>query len=152
MVGNEVCWSVMTREILMRAVAAVVLSFLVCGAAATADQFPFDQEFLLDAAPMRPGKRMPILLVEPNGNAKIDLWCKAVSARIEISGMALKIDPGPLPEGLPEMLSAGQCTPERMQADQELLAALAQVTGWQRQDESIVLLGPSTLKFRPSDH
>jgi len=64
----------------------------------------------------------------------------------------MKIEPGPLPEGLPEMLSAGQCTPERMQADQELLTVLAQVTGWQRQDESIVLLGPSTLKFRPSDH
>jgi len=53
---------------------------------------------------------------------------------------------------LPEMLSAGQCTPERMQADQELLTVLTQVTGWQRQDEDIVLLGPSTLKFRPSDH
>ena len=95
---------------------------------------------------------MPILLVEPNGNAKIDLWCKSVPARVEISDMTMKIEPGPLPEGLPEMLSAGQCTPERMQADQELLMVLAQVTGWQRQNEGIILLGPSTLKFRPSDH
>ena len=142
----------MTRNILGRGVAAIVLSFLACGAAASADQFPFDQEFLLDAAPMRPGKRMPILLVEPNGNAKIDLWCKAVSARIEISDVAMKIEPGPLPEGLPEMLSAGQCTPARMQADQELLATLTQVTGWQRENEGIVLLGPTPLKFRPSDH
>jgi hypothetical protein len=142
----------MTRDILVRGVAAIVLSILACGAAAPADQFPFDQEFLLDAAPMRPGKRMPILLVEPNGNAKIDLWCKSVPARVEISDMTMKIEPGPLPEGLPEMLSAGQCTPERMQADQELLMVLAQVTGWQRQNEGIILLGPSTLKFRPSDH
>ena len=142
----------MTRDILVRGVAAIVLSFLACGAAAPADQFPFDQEFLLDAAPMRPGKRMPILLVEPNGNAKIDLWCKAVSARIEISDTTMKIEPGPLPEGLPEMLSASQCTPERMQADQELLATLTQVTGWQRESEGIVLLGPTALKFRPSDH
>ena len=82
------------------------------------EPFPFDQELLLDAAPMRPGKRMPILLVEPSGNAKIDLWCKSVPARIEISDMAIKIELGPLPEGLPEMLSVGQCTPERMQADQ----------------------------------
>jgi hypothetical protein len=50
------------------------------------------------------------------------------------------------------MLSAGQCSPERMQADQDLLAVLAQVSGWQRQNEGIVLLGPTTLKFRPSDH
>ena len=142
----------MTRDFLVRGVAAIVLSFLACGAAAAADQFPFDQEFLLDAAPMRPGKRMPILLVEPNGNAKIDLWCKSVPARVEISDMTMKIELGPLPEGLPEMLSAGQCTPERMQADQELLTVLAQVTGWQRQNEGIILLGPSPLKFRPSDH
>lgn len=95
---------------------------------------------------------MPILLIESNGNAKIDLWCKAVAARVTISDMSMKVEPEPLPEGLPEMLSAGQCTPERMQADQELLSDLAQVTGWQRRNDGFVLLGPTTLKFRPSDH
>lgn len=142
----------MTHDLLVRGVAAIGLSLLACGAAAPAEQFPFDQEILLDAAPMRPGKRMPILLVEPNGNAKIDLWCKAVSARVTISDMSVKIEPESLPEELPEMLSAGQCTPERVQADQELLATLTQVTGWQRQNGNIVLLGPTELKFRPSDH
>jgi hypothetical protein len=142
----------MTHDLLVRGVAAIGLSLLACGAAAPAEQFPFDQEILLDAAPMRPGKRMPILLVEPNGNAKIDLWCKAVSARVTISDMSMKIEPESLPEELPEMLSAGQCTPERVQADQELLATLTQVTGWQRQNGNIVLLGPTELKFRASDH
>jgi hypothetical protein len=142
----------MTHDLLVRGVAAIGLSLLACGAAAPAEQFPFDQEFLLDAAPMRPGKRMPILLVEPNGNSKIDLWCKAVSARVTISDMSMKIEPESLPEELPEMLSAGQCTPERVQADQELLATLTQVTGWQRQNGNIVLLGPTELKFRASDH
>lgn len=142
----------MTHDLLVRGVAAIGLSLLACGAAAPAEQFPFDQEILLDAAPMRPGKRMPILLVEPNGNSKIDLWCKAVSARVTISDMSMKIEPESLPEELPEMLSAGQCTPERVQADQELLATLTQVTGWQRQNGNIVLLGPTELKFRPSDH
>ena len=135
-----------------RSAIAVVLLLLTCGAGALSEPFPFDQRLLLDAAPMRPGKRMPILLVEPSGNAKIDLWCKSVPARIEISDMAIKIELGPLPEGLPEMLSVGQCTPERMQADQELLAMLAQVTGWQRENGGIVLVGPTELKFRPSDH
>lgn len=142
----------MTHDLLVRGVAAIGLSLLACGAAAPAEQFPFDQEILLDAAPMRPGKRMPILLVEPNGNAKIDLWCKAVSARVTISDMSMKIEPESLPEELPEMLSAGQCTPERVQADEELLATLTQVTGWQRQNGNILLLGPTELKFRPSDH
>jgi len=57
-----------------------------------------------------------------------------------------------LPEGQPEMMSAGQCTPERMQADEELLAVLSQVSGWRRDGEGIVLEGPKTLKFRVSDH
>jgi hypothetical protein len=140
----------MTRD--LAGAIAVLLSFLICGAAVPADQFPFDQEFLLDAAPMRPGKRMPIIIVEPGGNAKIDLWCKTVSARLDISDTALKIEVGPLPEGLPDMMSAGQCTPERIKADEDLLANLSQVTGWHRQNGGIVLVGPTTFKFRPSDH
>ena len=128
------------------------LLLLTCGAGCLAEPFPFDQELLLDAAPMRPGKRMPILTVEPNGDAKIDLWCRTVSARIEISDAAMKIEADALPEGQPEMLSAGQCTAERMQADEELLGALIQVTGWHRQGDGIVLEGPKTLQFHPSDH
>jgi hypothetical protein len=125
---------------------------LTCGTGVPAEPFPFDQELLLDAAPMRPGKRMPVLTVEPNGNGRIDLWCRTVSARIEISDAAIKIEAGPLPEGQPEMLSAGQCTPERMQADGELLGVLIQVTGWRRQGDGIVLEGTKSLEFRPSDH
>jgi hypothetical protein len=130
---------------------AALLSFLICGTGA-ADEFPFDQELLLDSAPMRPGKRMPILVVEANGDANIDLWCKNVPARVAISGSTIKIEPGPLPEGLPEMLSAGQCTPERIKADEKLLADFAQVTAWQRENGGVVLLGATPLKFRPSDH
>jgi hypothetical protein len=142
----------MTCGFPVRGAIVALLSILICGSAVPADQFPFDQELLLDAAPMRPGKRMPILIVEPNGNAKIDLWCKTVSARLEISETSIKIDADPLPESLPEMLSAGQCTPERIKADEELLADFSQVTEWQRQNGGIVLVGPTALKFRPSDH
>ena len=135
-----------------RSIAVASLLLLTCGTSFSGEPFPFDQELLLEAAPMRPGKRMPILTVEPNGGAKIDLWCRTVSARIEISDAVIKIEAGALPEGQPDMLSAGQCTPERMQADEELLGALIQVTGWRRQGDGIVLEGPKTLEFRPSDH
>lgn len=64
----------------------------------------------------------------------------------------MKIETGPLPEGLPEMMSAGQCTPERIQADDEILAAFGQVTGWRREDSGVVLEGTKALKFRASDH
>ena len=142
----------MTRYALVRGGLAAILLLLTCGTGVPAEPFPFDQELLLDAAPMRPGKRMPVLTVEPNGNGRIDLWCRTVSARIEMSDAAIKIEAGALPEGQPEMLSTGQCTPERMQADEELLGALIQVNGWRRQDDGIVLDGPKTLKFHPSDH
>ena len=149
---SKIAGARMTRDILVRGTGAAVLFLLACGAAAPADQFPFDQELVLDVEPMRPVKRVPILTVAPGGSATIDLWCKTVPARVEISDAAIKIEPGPLPEGLPEMMSAGQCTPERMQADEELLGALIQVTGWRREGDGIVLEGPKTLKFRSSDH
>ena len=142
----------MAKHFSVRGFGAAALALLMLGIGVAAESFPFDQEFLLDAAPMRPGKRMPLLVVEPNGNARIDLWCRTMPARLEISDTALKIETGPLPENQPEMMSAGQCTPERMQADEELLASLAQITGWRRDGDGIVLEGPKPLRFRTSDH
>ena len=142
----------MTRDAFVRGTGAAILLLLACETGAPAEPFPFDQELVLDAAPMRPGKRMPVLAVEPNGNARIDLWCRTVPAHVEISDAAIKIESGPLPEDLPAMQSAGQCTPERVQADEEMLSALAQVTGWRRQGGGIVLDGPKPMRFRPSDH
>jgi heat shock protein HslJ len=138
------------RPVVVCGVFAAGLSLLAPGLAMAADQFPFDQELLLDAAPMRPGKRMPIVNVAPDGNATIDLWCRSVTAQVELSDAGIKIAPGPLPEGLPEMMGNGQCTPERMQADQDLLAAISQVTNWHNQGSALVLEGPMTLKFRPA--
>src|SRR5215475_5454484 len=138
----------MTRYAPVRGVVAAMLFLLTVGSGIAAEPFPFDRELLLDAAPMRPGKRMPLLTVEPNGNARIDLWCRTVSARMEISDAAMKIEAGPLPEGQPELMSAGQCTPERMQADEELLAAMSQVTGWHWDSEDLVLEGLKPLRFR----
>lgn len=118
----------------------------------TAEPFPFDQELMLEAAPMRPAKRVPSLTVMPDGNATIDLWCKTVRARVELSDATIKIEPGPLPEALPAMMSDGQCTPPRMQADEDLLAALVQVTAWDKQGDAVVLAGSKTLKFRPASN
>jgi hypothetical protein len=135
----------------------------VCGGFATglllgcvpgwpAEQFPFDQELVLDAAPMGPGKRMPILTVTPDGNATLDLWCRTVTARVELSDATIKIESGPVPEALPEMMGTGQCTPERIQADQDLLAGYAQVTAWRNQGGALVLVGPKPLKFRAASN
>jgi heat shock protein HslJ len=128
--------------------AIALLSIASFCQAAEAD-FPFDQELLLDAAPMRPAKRMPMLTVAQNGTATIDLWCKTVTGHVELSDAAIKIEPEPLPDGLPQMMSNGQCTEARMQADTDMLAAISQVTAWRRQGSAVILAGPTTLKFRP---
>jgi hypothetical protein len=86
--------------------------------AKAAGPFPFDRELLLDAAPMRPGKRMRMLTVAPDGKASIDLWRKSVTAQVELSDAGIKIEPGPLPDALPEMMGNGHaprngCRPTR---------------------------------------
>jgi hypothetical protein len=117
-----------------------------------ADGFPFDQTLMLDVKPMPPVKRVPILTVTPDGEATIGLWCKTVRARAELADGAMRIEPGPLPDDLPQYMVDGQCTDERMKADVETLAALAEVTDWRRQGGAIVLTDATPLKFRPSSN
>ncbi len=124
----------------------------VCSPGRATEPFPFDRELILDARPMPPVKRVPILSVAPNGAATIDLWCQTVRGRVELSDTAIRIEPAPLPDVLPRYMSDGQCTPERMQADADTLAALTQMTGWRRKGQAIMLMGPITMRFTPSDH
>jgi hypothetical protein len=105
---------------------------------------------LLDVAPMRPVKRVPILTVTANGAARIDLWCQTVAGRVELADTTIRIEAEPVPEALPPMMSDEQCTPARQQADLSTLSALTQVTGWRMQGGAVLLLGPTTLKFRPA--
>lgn len=131
-------------------VCGVLLAALMAqgeGRAQPAEGFPFGQELLLNIAPMRPGKRMPSIAVERNGNAVIDLWCKSVPARVEFAESSMKIETPVLPDDLPQMQSAGQCTPERMAADTTLLEKFSGVTAWQRDGNAIVLDGAVRLKF-----
>ena len=39
-------------------------------------EFPYDRDLMLDSRAMRGGKRVPVLSIEQNGRAQIDLWCK----------------------------------------------------------------------------
>lgn len=124
----------------------------IAGAGRAAPAFPFDQILRLDVAPMRPVKRVPILTVEPNGEATIGLWCKTVRGRVALAGNAMRIEAGPLPDALPRYMSDGQCTDERMKADQDTLDALTQVTGWQARGGAVVLTGATPLTFRASSN
>ena len=122
----------------------------LAGSGRAAQPFPFDQIMRLDVEPMRPVKRVPILTVARSGEATIGLWCKTVRGRVELSDNAIRIEPGPLPDGLPRYMIDGQCSETRMQADLDMLTALVQVTGWRARGDALVLSGPKTFRFRLS--
>ncbi|MBV9555716.1 MAG: META domain-containing protein [Pseudolabrys sp.] len=135
----------------LRSIMAVAAVTAVSAVDVSAEpQFPFDQVLNMDVRPMAPSKRKPSMTVAPNGSAVIDLWCKSIEGRVEVSGDAISIAPAELPETPPAAISYGQCTPERMQADEMLRGALSQVSNWRRQGSALLLTGPSTMKFFPS--
>jgi len=144
------------RGMLSRSVIAAGLIVLAAAGlrlAVAADRFPYDRDLLLDAGRLGRAKRVPILNVAADGRATIDLWCRTVQGRVQLSESGIRIEPGPLPLGLPRYMVEGQCTPDRMQADNDTLAVLAQATGWRRRGDTVMLTtGAQTLRFRVSNH
>ena len=122
--------------------------YLVCAlvstsiwpAMASERAFPFDRELMLDTAPMPGSKRVPIIEIAENGAASIDLWCARARGQASIGGDSITIVAGPI--------EPAQCAPERQSGDENLLAALAQVTNWRRSGDVIELRGATTLRFR----
>ena len=112
--------------------------------------FPDDGEFMLEVKPMKGSKRVPILEFESQDAASIDLWCSRVHAQFVVVGETITIILGAPAE--PQYSTAQQCEPERMQADEDLMAALQQVETWQRRDDELVLQGQQALRFRLSSH
>jgi heat shock protein HslJ len=108
--------------------------------APASEPFPFGAALMLDTAPMRDSKRIPMIEIEENGMASIDLWCASARAQATVGDDSITIATGDL-QNL-------QCDPERQSRDEKLLAALAQVTNWRRNGELIELLGATPLRFR----
>jgi hypothetical protein len=108
--------------------------------AAAGDTFPFGTTLMLDAAPMRGSKRMPMLEIAENGAASIDLWCASMRAQAVVADNSISIFLGDSQNA--------QCEPDRQSRDAELLATLAQVTNWRRNGEVVELLGATPLRFR----
>ena len=117
-----------------------LVSTSIWPAVASERAFPFDRELMLDAAPMPGSKRVPILEIAANGAASIDLWCASARGQASVGEDSITIVPGPI--------EPAQCATERQSGDDNLLAALAQVTSWRRSGDVIELLGATTLRFR----
>ena len=125
----------------LSAAAATLLAAIAAFAQAA---FPFDRELLLDARPLPGSRRIPILEIGADGRAQIDLWCRSGAGQVVVSGTTIKITLGPLREAA--------CTPERARRDEEMAAALSEVTRWRTDGDRVVLVGPTELRFLLSAH
>jgi heat shock protein HslJ len=127
----------------MRCRVAFILCLLLASAAQAQD-FPFDRDLVLDARPMRGGKRVPVLSVEAHGAAQIDLWCKRGTGQAVVAGDTITI--------IVQSMAEEACTPERAQADEQLILALSQVTTWSFRGDVVTFSGETTLRFRAESH
>jgi heat shock protein HslJ len=126
----------------MRLYGAVIAAILFGAAALAAESdFPFDQDFVLEAQPLRGSKRIPNIEVAPDGSAVIELWCNSVKGQFVIAGDTLTILTG--------VKSERSCSADQSAADDAMMAALNQVTNWRLQGDVLSLTGaPQPLRFR----
>jgi heat shock protein HslJ len=103
-------------------------------------QFPFDSELIMDVAPMRGSKRIPNMDVDAKGLIALEMWCNRIEGQFVVAADTVTVLTG--------QPTQRQCPPERAQGDEQLLAALAQVTNWRRRGDTLELIGPRTLRFR----
>ena len=126
----------LTRTGLVLAVFASVSSIQ----ARAEESFPFGMEMTLDALPKPGSKRVPDLDIGDHGEVVLELWCKGGKGQFSVAGNTLIFVPGPIEDRA--------CPPARAQADDDLIAALSEVTTWRRQGDLVAFIGSKTLRFR----
>ena len=124
------------------ACAALILlaAVTLTGKARAESGFPFGMEMTLDALPQPGSKRVPDLDIGDNGEVILELWCKGGKGQFSVAGNSVIFVAG--------AFEARNCPPDRAQADDDLLAALTDVTNWKRQGDLVLFVGPKTLRFR----
>jgi hypothetical protein len=123
---------------------ACVLAVLAIAAAIrpvrAGEPFPFGSELMLDTTPAPGSKRLPMIEIEDDGSAAIDLWCGSLRAQATVSDDgAIAITPGPRDNA--------QCTPDRVAGDDDLLDRIVHMTKWQWKGDVIELSGDVTMRF-----
>ncbi|CAN5319385.1 META domain-containing protein [soil metagenome] len=128
--------------VLRHAVVGLAFAAGVVGSApAHADsEFPFGLEMTLEVRPQPGSKRIPRLEIGDNGEAQLDLWCKAGKGQFSVANHTVIFVPGAMHDG--------GCTPDRAQADDALVNALAEAATWTRQGDFVSFVGATTLRFR----
>jgi hypothetical protein len=123
---------------------AAILASAALWPAIAAETFPFGSELMLDAPPINGSKRIPMLEIEDDGTASIDLWCASLQARATVGDGTITIVPGQVAN----LVQPPPCDSERQASDDALLAALAAATTWRRSGDRVDLSGGVTLHYR----
>ncbi len=90
---------------------------------------------------MRGSKRIPNMDVAANGAIALEMWCNRVEGQFVVAADTVTVLTG--------QATQRPCPPERAQGDEQLLAALGQVTNWRRHGDTLELIGPPrTLRFK----
>ncbi|NOJ42416.1 META domain-containing protein [Bradyrhizobium australiense] len=128
----------------VRTARAGAASLLLVGAAFSPsladDGFPFGTEMQLDTGRQPGSKRIPNLEIGDAGEVVLELWCKGGKGQFSVAGNTVIFVAGAM-ENRP-------CPPDRAQADDELIAALAEAGTWKRQGDFVSFVGAKTLRFR----
>ena len=104
------------------------------------DGFPFETQMQLDVNRMPGSKRIPNLDIGEAGEVVFELWCKGGKGQFSVAGNTVIFVAG--------AMENRSCPPDRAQADDELIAALTDVSTWKRQDDLVLFVGTKTLRFR----
>lgn len=109
---------------------------------AAENEFPFGSELMLEGESSRAHKRLPMIQVEEDGSATLDLWCGSVRTQATVGADgSIAIAPG--------VRNNGQCDPERIASDDDLLDMMLHLTKWRRSGDLVEFSGaPGTMRFR----
>ncbi len=123
-------------------VALLSLSAIGCSVSAAENDFPFGSELMLEGESSRTHKRLPMIQVDEDGAATLDLWCGSVRTQATVGADgSIAIAPG--------VRNNGQCDPERIASDDDLLDMMFHLTKWRRSGDLVEFSGgPGTMKFR----
>ena len=102
--------------------------------------FPFGTEMTLDVGRQPGSKRIPNIEIGDAGEVVLELWCKGGKGQFSVAGNTVIFVAG-------EMENRS-CPPDRAQADDDLIAALADAATWKRQGDFVSFVGAKTLRFR----
>ena len=129
------------RMVKLAGAAAVLMAATPNAGHAQADTgFPFGMEMTMDVKPMPGSKRIPNLEIGDAGEVVIELWCKGGKGQFSVAGNTVIFVAG--------AMENRTCAPDRAQADDELMAALADAATWKREGDAISFIGSKTLRFR----